>query len=67
MGGYEATRVIRSLDSERRNVKIFALTANAFETDIDETRKAGMNAHISKPINVDGLYKTLLNEMNKGK
>ncbi len=67
MGGYEATRIIRSLDGERKNVKIFALTANAFETDIDEARRAGMNAHISKPINVDELYKTLLNEMNNDK
>ncbi len=67
MGGYEATRIIRSLEGERKNVKIFALTANAFETDVDEARKAGMNAHISKPINVDELYRTLLNEMSKDK
>ncbi len=64
MGGYEATKVIRSLDSERRNVKIIALTANAFETDVDNAKKAGMNSHISKPINVDELYKVLLNEIN---
>ncbi len=63
MGGYEATRVIRSLDGDRRNVKIIAVTANAFESDIDEAKKAGMDAHISKPINVDDLYKILLKEI----
>ncbi len=65
MNGYEATKVIRSLDGERRNVKIIALTANAFESDVNDARKYGMNAHISKPINVDELYSVLFREINR--
>ncbi len=64
MGGYEATRVIRSFDGERSNVKIIALTANAFESDVEDAKQAGMNAHISKPINIDELYRVLLKEIN---
>ena len=48
MDGYEASRIIR----KKRNIKtpIIALTANAMQHDIEESKKAGMNAHISKPI-----------------
>ncbi|MCQ2519805.1 MAG: ATP-binding protein [Lachnospiraceae bacterium] len=50
MDGLEATRRIRNLDdSGLANVPIVAMTANAFEEDIKETRAAGMNAHVTKP------------------
>ncbi len=63
MDGYEATQAIRSLESERRNVKIIAATANAFESDVQAALKVGMNAHISKPIDIDELYRVLLREI----
>ncbi len=63
MNGYEAAKAIRELDGERSKVKIIAVTANAFESDVKEAINAGMNSHISKPIDVDELYKVLLKEM----
>jgi PAS domain S-box-containing protein len=56
MDGLEATRRIRALD---RNVPIIALTANAFEEDTEKTRVAGMNEHLSKPIDAEQLYTVL--------
>lgn len=44
---------------EGRSVSILAVTANAFAEDIDKTTKAGMNGHISKPIDVALLYQAL--------
>ncbi len=65
MNGYEATRIIRAMDSDRKNVKIIALTANAFESDVGDAASAGMNAHVSKPVNVEELYGVLFRELNK--
>ncbi len=60
MDGIEATRCIRNLDREdAKTVPIIAMTANAFEEDRRETKAAGMNAHLSKPIELDQLYYTL--------
>ena len=53
MNGYEATRAIRALDREdAKAVPILALTANAFATDIGKAHAAGMNDHVSKPIDI---------------
>ncbi len=54
MNGYEATRTIRSMP--RKDVKdlpIIAMTANALEEDKEAALKNGMNAHISKPLDMD--------------
>ena len=60
MNGYEATRAIRSLeDPEKAIIPIIAMTANAFEEDKEAAFKAGMNAHIAKPISVAGIVKAL--------
>jgi signal transduction histidine kinase len=57
MDGCEAARAIRALDKpDAATVPIIAVTANAFAEDIDKTTKAGMNGHISKPIDVALLY-----------
>lgn len=60
MGGCEATRIIRSMPrNDAKTIPIIAVTANAFSEDISETMAAGMNAHISKPIDLNILYSTL--------
>ena len=60
MDGCEATRQIRHLNRpDAKTIPIIAATANAFTEDIALTQKAGMNAHISKPIDFDVLKKTI--------
>ena len=60
MNGLDATRAIRALDrSDARTVPIIALTANAFDEDVQRSLQAGLNAHLSKPIEPDALFSTL--------
>ncbi|MBQ8081920.1 MAG: response regulator [Clostridia bacterium] len=60
MDGYSAARAIRSLPDEAlRRVPIVAMTANAFQEDVQEALEAGMNGHIAKPLNVDRMLETL--------
>ena len=60
MDGYEATRCIRALGrSDAQKVPIFAMTANAFAVDVQKSREAGMNAHISKPLDIRAVYKQM--------
>ena len=61
MNGYEATRAIRALPGrpDGEKIPIVALTANAFAEDVQNSMSAGMNAHISKPIVMDELLKTM--------
>lgn len=59
MDGYAATRQIRTLPSNVANVPIVAMTANAFDEDKQKTIRAGMNAHIAKPIEAGRLMETL--------
>ena len=62
MDGVEATGAIRALDREdAKEVPIIALTANAFEEDVRTTLNAGMNAHLTKPVDAPALYETLEN------
>ena len=56
MDGYEATRIIREIDKE---IPIIALTANAMVEEIEKTKKAGMNEHLIKPINIENFFATL--------
>ena len=56
MNGYEATREIRKLD---RYIPIIAMTANAFAEDVQASLDAGMNDHLSKPINMDDVIQTI--------
>ena len=68
MNGYEATRIIRQMkDKEKANITILAMTANAFEEDKREAIESGMNAHLSKPIEVEKLIKTLKRSLNSRK
>ena len=67
MDGYEATSCIRRLPRrDARSVGILAVTANAFADDIIQAEKAGMNEHISKPIDFKELQKALTKFMKKG-
>lgn len=60
MDGLEATRRIRKLDRpDARSIPIIAMTANAFEDDVKKSKDAGMNAHLTKPIEPKQLYQTL--------
>mgnify|MGYP002108114327 CR=1 FL=1 len=60
MDGLEATRRIRMLDTEEaRTIPIIAMSANAFEEDVEKSLEAGMNGHISKPIDIPTLFDTL--------
>lgn len=66
MDGCEAARRIRALDRpDAVSVPIVAVTANAFAEDIAVTTEAGMNAHISKPIDFPALYRKLDELMEK--
>ena len=56
MNGYEATRAIRaSAHPLAKTIPIIAMTANAFEEDVQEALAAGMNAHTAKPVDMDKL------------
>jgi PAS domain S-box-containing protein len=55
MDGLEAARAIRALSSKAKHVPIVALTANAFQDDIERCRSAGMNAHLGKPFRKEDL------------
>ena len=60
MNGYEATKAIRRSSHElAKKIPIIAMTANAFSEDIQHSLAAGMNAHVSKPIEMKVLEKTI--------
>ncbi len=60
MDGYKATQAIRNLpDKDKACIPIIAMTANAFAEDKKKTMEAGMNAHLSKPLNVPELMDTI--------
>ncbi|MBR6374280.1 MAG: response regulator, partial [Victivallales bacterium] len=62
MDGYEATRKIRALENRKlAGIPILAMTANAFPEDISAAREAGMQAYITKPIDIDVLKGELVN------
>ena len=60
MNGYEATKMIRSLDREdAKEVPIIAMTANAFTEDRIRAKAAGMDEHVAKPVDVESLIKVI--------
>ena len=60
MDGLTATRTIRAMDrADAKEIPIIALTANAFDEDVQRSMQAGLNAHLSKPVEPDALYETL--------
>ena len=66
MTGYEAARAIRALDRpDAKTIPIIAMTADAFAEDVKKCLDAGMNAHVSKPIDVREVCRQLLKFMQK--
>ncbi len=60
MDGLEATRAIRAMDrADAAAIPIIALTANAFDEDVQRSMQAGLNAHLSKPVEPEALFETL--------
>ena len=60
MNGYEAAKMIRSMDREdAKTIPIIAMTANAFTEDRIKAKEAGMDEHISKPIDMKLLVKII--------
>ena len=60
MDGLEATRTIRAMSrKDAKRVPIIALTANAFDEDVQRSLAAGLNAHLAKPVEPDALFATL--------
>ena len=60
MNGYEAAKAIRAMDRDyAKKIPIVAMTANAFTDDIMNSKKAGMNEHIAKPIDIEALARVL--------
>lgn len=65
MDGYRAAEEIRKLKNQKSQTPIIAMTANAFEEDRRKAFEAGMNAHIAKPINVDAMFNTIKEILDK--
>lgn len=65
MDGFEATKAIRNLDSEKANIPIIALTANAYKEDRERCIDAGMNEHVAKPIDKKMLIRTIAIQLNR--
>lgn len=67
MNGYEATKAIRALQNrpDARTIPIIAMTANAFAEDVQASLDAGMNGHLSKPIVIDEVVKTIARNLNR--
>ena len=65
MNGYEATKTIRSMQDrpDAARIPIIAMTANAFAEDVQASLDAGMNGHLSKPIVIDEVIKTIARSM----
>ena len=60
VNGYEATKMIRSLDREdAKKIPIIAMTANAFTEDRIRAKEAGMDEHVAKPVDVKLLVKVI--------
>ncbi len=62
LNGFEASKLIRVIN---KDIPIIALTANAMKEDIEKTKSVGMNEHLTKPIEVEKLYETLLKYISK--
>lgn len=68
MDGLKATRKIRSLNRiDAKTVPIIAMSANAFTEDVEKSLAAGMNAHLSKPIEINYFYRVIASNIKRSK
>lgn len=68
LNGLEATETIRKLEREdAKSIPIIAMTANAYESDRQACKDAGMNMHLAKPVNPKLLYSVLAEQIEKNK
>ena len=68
MDGLEATRSLRAMKkADGRTIPIIAMTANAFQEDVEASIRSGMNVHLAKPIEPGVLYETLERYLNRGR
>ena len=67
MNGYEATKAIRRIQNrpDAAEIPIIAMTANAFAEDVQASLDAGMNGHLSKPIVMDEVIKTIARNLDR--
>ncbi len=66
MDGLQSTQAIRALDrDDAKRIPIIAMTANAFDEDVQHSLQAGMNAHLTKPVDQKHLYETLEIQIGK--
>ena len=66
LDGMQATKIIRNSSHEEANdIPIVAMTADAFDEDIKRTMQAGMNEHLTKPIDIKVLISTLISLLEK--
>ena len=66
MDGLEAARQIRAMDRpDAKLIPIVAMSANAFQDDVERSRRAGMNEHIAKPVDIDNLIATITKYIEK--
>ena len=66
LDGLNATRQIRAVKrADAQTIPIIAMTADAFEEDIEKCLKAGMNGHIAKPVSPGDLYQTISKALTK--
>ena len=66
MDGYEAARAIRAAgDRAKAGIPILAMTANAFQEDLNKAAEAGMNGHIAKPLDVKTMFRTIAETLGK--
>ena len=66
MDGLMATKQIRAMEREdAKTIPIIAMTANVFDEDVERSMQAGMNVHLSKPIEPERLYETMTKLIHK--
>ena len=66
MDGLEATRRIRALNRpDAKTIPIFAMTANAFSDDVERSKRAGINEHLTKPLDSGLLIRTIFKYLRK--